>query len=575
MASPASTCTLAAESIDGDAPTDIDEEAEHDDFNQADDDTARFLNSIEESTTDDELVLADIYTHPGDQETLSPLMLAAVNPDPRILKATLQEGSLFYTAKSPADIERRQRLRIPLSPRPTSEFWPICFRSSQSEIGITTPLQEAIRAGLPENVDILLDAEANPNGPPTWVMENYSAFFLRFRPIVPSFPDLCGDVASRKALLERMDLPQLSTLTWEEVEDRFWDGMAPFWCEQDFVPADFYPHGEAIPAIVEAARCGSIEILDELLDAGADTSFWMTPQFFVPAYPTPSSLSVSSPIHAALQARDLDMLDHLLALGFEPNTMPLSNPTRCVTPLMAVITQHEEFDYVVWETLARRPNINFELRTPVYGVHLLHFAVATLNLNMLEHIIDYTPLKNAGVTALGHTLLHIACMPENAMEVQRHSQVVHYSIHETRDLHARNDPHAHRPPKGRHHEYKKTDPQAQMDVVRFLWERGIVDVQKTDVHGNTALHYLCGFRDPNQALLNWWLEQPGVRTVFATKRNMYNSTPQDLLRESELAQEAELSGWKPWWERMRKEERVAQKQAIWRGLLGDEAKREL
>ena len=44
-----------------------------------------------------------------------------------------------------------------------------------------------------------------------------------------------GDVANREVMLECMDLPQMSGLTLEEVEDRFWDGMAPFWCEEGFI----------------------------------------------------------------------------------------------------------------------------------------------------------------------------------------------------------------------------------------------------------------------------------------------------------------------------------------------------
>ncbi|KAE8440654.1 hypothetical protein EG329_006850 [Mollisiaceae sp. DMI_Dod_QoI] len=558
MASPASTATLAAESIDGDRSVDIDIDTDSDDG----------------AVQDDEFVLPDTYTCPGSRDELSPLMLAARNPDPRILKATLREGNLVYDAKTPADTERRQRLRIPMSPTPTSEFWPNCFRAiRQADVGITTPLIEAIRAQHPENVRILLAAKANPNGPPLWVMEKYSAFFFRFRPSVPICSDKCGDVASRQALLERMDLPQLSTLTWEEVEDRYWDGMAPFWCEQDFIPTDFYPNGEAIPAVVAAARCGSIEILDQLLDAGADTSFWRTPQFFVPAKPTDSSLSISSPIHAALQARDLNMLEHLLDLGFEPNTMPLSNPTRCFTPLMATIIQHADFDYDAFEILARCRNINFELRTPVYGVHILHFAVATLNLQMLKYIIRYTPLRNADVTALGHTLLHIACMPANSLEVQRHSELVYKSIHETRDLHAQNDPHAACPPGSDFPIFRKTDFENQAAMVRFLCESGIVNFDKKDIHGNTALHYLCGYREQNVELLDRWLEQPGVLSIFSKSRNIYGATPEELLRESRRAQHVEFSGWKPWFKRSLKEERLARKQAIWRDLLGDEARR--
>ncbi|CZR59343.1 uncharacterized protein PAC_09235 [Phialocephala subalpina] len=558
MDSPASTATLAAESIDDDFSLDIDidsgKEAEQDDF-----------------------VLPEEYTRPNSKEGLSPLMLAASDPDSRILKAILAKGNLYYLAETPAERNRRLRFHIPTSfPVATPQFWPNSFTANgEGEVGITTPLMEAIRAQRPENVRILIDAKANPNGPPHHLMEKYSAFFFRFRPIIPPTSDQYGDVTSREGLLNRMDLPQLSSLTWEEVEDRFYDGMAPFWCEQDFVPADFYPHGEAMPAIVEAARCGSTEVVDQLIRAGADTSFWKTPQFFVPAVPTESSLSVSSPLHAALQARDLGMLKHLLGLGFEPNTMPLSNPTRCFTPLMGTVIQHEDFDDEAFDILARCPNINFEIRSPIYRVHLLHFAVATLNLKMLEHIIAYTSLRNAGVTALGHTLLHIACMPANALEVQRHSETVYKSIHETRDLHAQNDPYASQPLECAHYPYKRTNFENQTAVVKFLWGRGAADVSERDVHGNTALHYLSGYREANVGLLDWWRLQPGVNTVFRECNNMYEASPEDLLHDSRRAVELEISGWKPWFNRTRRDERMVRKQAIWKDLLGGEAKRKL
>ncbi|KAF8849093.1 ankyrin [Acephala macrosclerotiorum] len=561
MDSPASTATLTAESIDDNFPLKID------------------LDSNKEAEQDDSdnFILPDKYTRPSGKEGLSPLMLAASDPDSRILRAILSKGNPFYVLETPAERNHRLRFHIPTSfPVATPQFWPNSFtENGEGDVGITTPLMEAIRAQSSENVRILLDAKANPNGPPLHLMEKYSAFFFRFRPIIPPTSDQYGDVASRQALLDRMDLPQLSTLTWEEVEDRFYDGMAPFWCEQDFVPADFYPHGEAMPAIVEAARCGSIEVVDQLLNAGADTSFWKSPQFFVPAAPTESSLSVSSPLHAALQARDLDILKHLLDLGFEPNTMPLSNPSRCFTPLMGTVIQHEDFDYEAFDILARCPNINFEIRTPIYRVHILHFAVATLNLSMLEHIIRHTPLRNAGVTSLGHTLLHIACMPANSLEVQRHSETVYKSIHETRDLHAQNDPHASQPPERAHYRYSRTNFEHQTAVVKFLWEHGAADVHEQDVHGNTALHYLSGYREANIALLDWWRLQPGVNTIFRECNNMYEASAADLLHDSRRAMELEISGWKPWFKRTRKEERVARKQAIWKDLLGGEAKRKL
>jgi hypothetical protein len=383
-------------------------------------------------------VLPDDFTNPqwvGSQDSLSPSMKAAAQDDPRCLKAVLSDGNNIYNEGINADLTKRREAAFGSFPRSvvrdfpvsdmSSEFGPNSLRVTCSgKIGITTPLMEAIRARVPDNVRILLEIGANPDGVPLHVMEDYAAFFLRFRPMIPSFTDVEGDVASREVLLECMDLPQVSSITVEEAEDRFWDGMAPFWCEEAFTPIDFYHHGESMPSLVEAARSGSINIFDMLLEAGADATFWMSPQFHVPEPPTESSLSVSSPLHAVLQSRHINMLKYLLDIDFDPNIMPLANPTRCFTPLMATIIYSKTFNKDAFDLLCSYPNTNSEIRTPVYGVHVLHFAVAGLDIDMLKHVASKIPLRNAGLTALGHTLLHVSCMPSNALEVQRHSEII-------------------------------------------------------------------------------------------------------------------------------------------------------
>lgn len=619
MASPsASSATLSFESINDEVPMDIDDadapvsDNEHDFFvfpdihtssksvgSQYSSSPSRIAASnsdrpvLEAVLSDGSLhVLLNAHTNPefvGDQYSLSPSMRAASDPDPAVLKAVLSDGYRIYNERINNILANRRERAFAAPPRSTivdfdfpasdtsSEFGPSSLRViCAGDVGITTPLMEAIRAGLPDNVKLLLKAGANPNGVPLNVMENYAAFFLRFRPMIPSFTDEEGDVASREELLECTDLPQISTITLEEVEDRFWDGMAPFWCEEAFTPADFYHHGESMPSLVEAARTGSIEIFDILLEAGADASFWMSPHFYVPEPPTESSLSASSPLHAALQSRNIDMLKHLLDIDFDPNIMPLANPTRCFTPLMATIIHSEDFDKDAFDLLCSYPETNSEIRTPIYGVHLLHFAIAALNLEMLKHVALKIPLKNAGVTALGHTLLHVACMPSNALEVQRHSEIIYRSVHETRDLHARNDPHAHCPPDRAHEPVcDKAQLEQQTAVVKFLWDNGITGVGKRDVHGNTPLHYLVGCRSVNQELLTWWLEQPGVGAIWKDCSNNHEATPDELFHAGEKANREGANGWRPWFMRSWTEERVKKKQEIWKDLLGENARRKL
>jgi hypothetical protein len=352
--------------------------------------------------------------------------------------------------------------------------------------------------------------------------------------------------------------------------------MAPFWCEEAFTPTSFYHHGESMPSLVEAARSGDIDMFDMLLEAGADASFWMSPQFYVPDPPTESSLSVSSPLHAALQVRDNEMLKHLLDIDFDPNVMPLANPTRCFTPLMATIIYSEKFNKDAFDLLCSYPETNSEVRTPIYGVHLLHFAVAALNVDMLKHVASKLPHFSAGTTALGHTLLHIACMPSDALEVQRHSEIIYKSIHETRDLHARNDPYAHCPPdRGRDPVSDESRFAQQTAVIKFLWDKGVTGVEHRDVHGNTPLHYLVGCRSVNRELLTWLLEKPGVETIWRECLNYYKATPEEMFYSGERAQKEGANGWRPWFKRSWTEERVKRKQEIWRDLLGENARRQL
>jgi ankyrin repeat protein len=534
-------------------------------------------------------VLPDHYTDPqcvGNQYSLSPSMMAASNPDSGVLKAVLSYGNIIYNERINEDLALRKHTALSaLRQAPVFDF-SLCDISSEfgpnslrvlcgSQVGITTPLMEGIRNGLIDNVGLLLEAGANANGIPLSVMEDYAAFFLRFRPMIPSLTDEDGDVSSRDMLLKCMDLPQVSSLTLEEVEDRLWDGLCPFWCEEAFTPTAFYHHGESIPSLVEAARCGTIDMFDMLLEAGADASFWMSPHFYVPEPPTVSSLSVSSPLHAALQRRDNDMLKHLLDIDFDPNIMPLANPTRCFTPLMATVIYNEDFNKEAFDLLCSYPETNPEIRTPVYGVHLLHFAVAGLNIEMLKYVASKVPLRNAGTTALGHTLLHIACMPSDALEVQRHSEIIYKSIHETRDLHARNDPYAHCPPDRASKPVFGSHFQQQTAVIKFLWDNGITGVELRDVHGNTPLHYLVGCRSVNQELLTWWLGKPGVDAIWRESMNYYEATPEEMFYSGEQAQKEGANGWRPWFSRPWTAERVKRKQAIWKSLLGENAQRQL
>jgi hypothetical protein len=461
------------------------------------------------------------------------------------------------------------------------EFGPNASRIDDGQVGITSPLLEAIRAKLPDNVRILLQAGADRNGVALSDLEEYSALFLRFRPQIPEACNEYGDVADRETLLKHMEWPQMSSLTYDEIEDRMVDGLAPFWCEENFTAKNYYRHGDQIPSLVAAAASGSVEIFDILLQSGADASFWMRPQFFVPRMVTHSSLCVSSPVHVAIENGHVDMIQHLLKFGFYPNVMPLANPTRCLTPLMTTIIQPGPFNKTIFDILAHQPGIQFNLRTPIYDVHLLHLAVAKLDLPMLQHITSFIPLHHAGLTALKHTLLHIACLPKSSNEINRHSKDIHLSIHETRDLDPANDPFIDRSSSEGNWAYfapSRTTPaeqEAQTAVVKYLWDSGTQDFAARDVHGNTALHYLAGCVVVNWGLIEWLRSIAEIEVLWTAESTDEFISPQDLVMKGEEAMRNGNGEWKEWFEREWTRERVVRRQEGWSEKLGYEARRSL
>lgn len=228
--------------------SEIQHQREHNEVHSVD------LSSNPTSTSiGEQFVLPWQYLQEDDEYPTSAVLEAAADPDARVLKALLDYLVEYCRALKDECFKHwvRGERYEPATPWATAQAFlqlgvkSICI--ADQDLGITTPLMKAICARLPENVKTLLEAGAEPNGIPRDVVETYSSFFLRYRPLIPSSPDRCGDVASRDTLLSLTDLEQLAPLTFEEVEDRFVDGMAPFWCEESFTPRDFYPYGRRSP----------------------------------------------------------------------------------------------------------------------------------------------------------------------------------------------------------------------------------------------------------------------------------------------------------------------------------------
>ncbi|KAK3614835.1 hypothetical protein LTR56_026984 [Elasticomyces elasticus] len=143
------------------------------------------------------------------------------------------------------------------------------------------------------------------------------------------------------------------------------------------------------------------EIFNQVFAAGADDSFWKLHKIpdSLPEeeHLTPSQLSTSTSVEYASGARQC-MLRSLWAL----------------TPLQYAVQMGDSKAVAI---LMAHPDLNLSVRTPVFGVHALHFVVARLDLPSLQSF-DTVPLASVPPRNLVHTLLHITCLPLEGNSIQ-------------------------------------------------------------------------------------------------------------------------------------------------------------
>jgi len=476
-------------------------------------------------------ILPEEYLLIAGVSSLSPSILAACNPDPRVLHKVLNHGYALYQERLSRIVECfRETIaqNIQLDDCLLDISKEFSHQSIRIAGGVSTPLLAAIRSRLPINVKALLAAGADPNGAPIEFLSDYAAPFLRFGPQVSNSVNVQGGFASSDNIWSLMDHEQFSS-------QRRHGGIAPFWCDKVFTPTNLCANGWQSHSLVAAAYSGSIEIFDCLVVSGAELSHWIgNPdlEFRIEKH-SANSLSICSPLHAAILASDMDMLHHLLDLNFNPNFMASATPTCYYTPLMATLISQSSFNKEAFNILVSHPKINIYLRTPVYKVHVLHLAVARLELDTLIHVATQIPLYTAGITALSHNLLHIACLPANARQIQSRSFMIRGSIHETRDLSSMN-PHLETvaPEMVAENSPDTKDFVAQIEVVKWLfsnWMDNKLGCQ--DIHGNTPLHYLASYTIPNTKLVHWMKTQPGAMEIWKCCQNFAGATPELLMRE--------------------------------------------
>lgn len=525
-------------------------------------------------------------------------MKAAANPDPRVLCAVLA------LRRDPGNTtqEESKDIYVP-SEELNDTFGSNSVIDWPGQIGqdpINTPLLQATRSQLLQNINLLLEAGANPNGIDIQSLESAQALFLRFRPRLPDYVDIDGDVADRKTILDCINLSQNAAITTEEIKQRS-GAHTPFWMLANVVPIDIYPKGDEMHSLIAAARQPSTQILDRLVEAGADMSSWVSSLEFDPKSPTPSGLAITSPLHAAVEVGNENMIKHLLSRGFNTNFIPLSNPLSCLSPLMSTLLISEPkseadiementasipklpttFNLSAYTALSTHPSTSLTLSSPIISIHPFHLASAHVSLPLFQHIVATLPISPNYIpsTALGHTILHIACLPPSASHIKTGSVGVNLSILDTREItYPRCRPSRPRSLSGNspiptNKELSIYFP-SQTELLNFFITELGMKVSEQDTYGNTALHYLASHSLVNTSAVELLHSAEDGERTWREVKNDWGYTAEALMNESEV----QIStGWsknqvsdeiEEWWQRKLAVEEGKKRDCSARGVRG-------
>jgi hypothetical protein len=434
---------------------------------------------------------------------------------------------------------------------------PTCFCIARHSTAWDCALNQLICHGHFGRLFKLVLADANPNGYPTWCFDLVRARYLRGRPAAWTHEPAASLQGWQALAPSRVDPALFHAPLWlsilpKEVHQRH-STRGRFWADHDF-PLVNLPEKGPVHSLTMCAMTGNVQAYEFLVRNGADDQCWMGKQLMgVTSESLPSALATETPLNAAVLREDEAMLRFLLERGHRPDLFTAVLPTRPVSPIMQAVAKHGDPWLVGFDIMAEHADLS--ITTPMFGCHLLHFATATVDLDVLWHVATVlgSPrlVNSTPVTTLGHSLLHVACLPLNDSYVNLHSLPVYKSIHEFRTLDTDWVPQVltrdgkyvdeaqrkalavfwgspdsplvwtdrqrrasrvyweakitRRPPF-----FITNMPENERDVqrrvVRFLlsssWNKR-AEIARQDVHGNTILHYLASYRFPDKDLIAW------------------------------------------------------------------------
>lgn len=476
----------------------------------------------------------DSLTSPSEQDD-GPFIAASGLQDSSPLRLLLQRVQLLNDEE-----DRRDVLNQNLNP------WVGGLRKWPS------PLLRAIERQRPENIRLLLDHGADPNGVDIAEQRHLARLVRRFWAYGKGMIDSYHYILQDGGYVYVNDVSKVSAdyvpLTEAELAKRR-SRVAAFWTEPHKTGLDYSLDQQLLHSVVRAAT-SSPEILDQVLDSGADASLWLEPDI-IDQLPdeeqlSSSALALSTPLHAAISNNNLDMLRALLNRSFNPNSRAFITGSLALTPCQYAIIIG---DLEAYSILTAHDKADPGILTPIFNVHILHFATALLREDLLQAI--QLPLSSAPATALGHTLLHVACLPRCGTEV-RTSEKVEQSIHDFRSLHGTSlneqlprrkqfdsdgkqlprqslyDDDGHVIPVVKERDVPEELRRQQEVCKLIISELGTEQIGLKDIHGNTALHYLAGAWDPNESLVSWMRAQSNAEWVWQNAENMWGHTPRAL-----------------------------------------------